>query len=400
MAERDSWAVMNGATRVVDAEDTRVGTGALWTPGATTGAARTGVVPGPNDGGKVAATAPTPGGTVTVQPFPAVVNASRGLGPYVATLDSVKSVPILDIPADPSNQRNDLIVAQQSDTYYNDATTSYVVRRVRGTAGQNPLDPPVTGSPDYVVLARVRVTAGAQQITDSMIDDLRPGWTVAVGGIIPVTGRVQRDAIPNPFPGMSVYRRDKNWIETRSLTAWRTPDLVKTSALADITDPLTGQLALLTADNMLYRWSGSVWVITANLSGTTPGGDWELSADKQIDRPTLIDNMNVVNTPPVGITHLNGVFTIQTPGWWIVTFSVRFSSPAADKYAFIAGTSPTNVLAKDSTNGTANTQAALTKKFQSNAQFRCYAWSGTSSLAVHESPDDDITGVSAVWVGP
>src|SRR4051794_17171004 len=99
MAERDSWATMNGATRIVDAEDTRLATGALWTPGSTLVAGRQGIRPGPGAPFKVAATTPTPGANVTVQLGQMLITATRGFGAYVATLDATKTVAILDVPA-------------------------------------------------------------------------------------------------------------------------------------------------------------------------------------------------------------------------------------------------------------------------------------------------------------
>src|SRR5689334_7946985 len=121
MAERDSWAVGATSDRRVGTEDARLGTGMLLTQGNSNINARAGLRPGTANPGVVAATG-TPGPTVTVAAFQAVINASRGAGPYIATLDATKTIDVLGAnPADPSNQRNDLIIGQQNDADYGDA---------------------------------------------------------------------------------------------------------------------------------------------------------------------------------------------------------------------------------------------------------------------------------------
>ncbi|WP_143254246.1 hypothetical protein [Amycolatopsis keratiniphila] len=403
MAERDSWATMNGATRVVDAEDSRVAFGALLQPGATATAKSVGIINSAGSPGLVSATAPTPDVNVKVFAFQAVIPATRGMGPYIATLDADKTLNVLGAdPADPSNARRDLIIARQTDTYYADGSTAYTVLRIKGTPAGSPVDPdPTQGGlyPDYLLLARIRIAAGATTVTGAMIDDLRPARVVGLGGVVPVASLTERAALP-AVPGLTIYRRDKGWTEVYNSTAgtWQCQGTVTTGALADITHPYTGQLAILTTDNYMYRWTGSAWVVVANVSGTTPGGDWELG-DQGIGTPTLLTNWSVV-TPPVGLSLAAGVFTVNVPGWWHVTCSVRFNNATADKYVFVAGTGPGNVWGKDSTSAAANSQAIATKKLVAGQQFRCYAYAGSPSTAVHEGAGDDVPGVSAVWLGP
>src|SRR5687768_3148173 len=162
---------MDGATRKVDAEDARVAIGALWTPGATAITARQGLRPGPGSPGLVAQTG-TPGPNVTMNAFQYAMTASRGAGPYIGTETAQVTIPILDVPADPSNQRNDLIIIRQSDTYYSDGSSVGGPIRVQGTPSGTPADPSLAAYPDHIQLARIRVTAGAATVTTSMIDDL------------------------------------------------------------------------------------------------------------------------------------------------------------------------------------------------------------------------------------
>lgn len=262
MAERHSSAVQQvSGVGQQTVEDVRLTQSALWTPSGQI-TSRTGTVPTGTAAvpGSVLATTPTANGFVHVQPGRFVLQSARGGGVYVMCLDAIKDINILSTSADPSNSRRDLIIAQQSDAYFGDLNSDMVVKQVVGTASGSPVDPTVTGSADYIVLARVTVPAGATTITTGNITNLATRLTVATGGILPVADATERGAIASPYDGMTIYRRDLDWIETYDGTAWRAPSFAVTSALANITNPFTGQIALLTTDNLMYRWTGSAWL--------------------------------------------------------------------------------------------------------------------------------------------
>jgi len=151
----------------------------------------------------------------------------------VATLDAIKDINILSTPADPTNPRDDLIIAQQSDKFYSDASNAFQVKQVVGTPSGTPADPAVTGSPDFVRLARVRVSANATTITNANITDLRTtgGFgtginlaglhTVALGGILPVASLAQQNALVGKYDGMAIYRQDLDRLLIWDGAAWR-----------------------------------------------------------------------------------------------------------------------------------------------------------------------------------
>jgi len=272
VAERDSWATMNGATRVVDAEDARLGIGALWTPGTTALRSRQGIRLGPGNPGKVTASA-TPDVNIHVAKFQAVLTASRGLGEYIATLDADKTIDILTgQPAHATLVRNDLIIGRQQDTYYVDGSTSFLVQRILGIAGAG--DPSLAAIPDYILLARVRVAALATTITTAMIDDLRPGWAVALGGLLPVNTQTERDAL-TAFDGLAVYRVDRDWIEVYR-GGWRVQSTAVCSSTADrdsaITHPYNGQLAVTTDTDQLWHYDAAIPQWRYAVPGTVVGG--------------------------------------------------------------------------------------------------------------------------------
>jgi hypothetical protein len=227
LVERHSWAVgAVGGVGQVDELDARLTLGGLLTPtGPIT--SRSGLFPSAAAAGEVTATSPTPDTQVHITPFRGARQSVRpgGGGSYLWCLDTPKTIDVLgEHPADPANPRVDLIVFQQSDTYHGDPDSDLVVRHVVGTPALSPVDPdPTTGglSPDYVIKARITVPAGAENIAPEDIQNLDLGMTVAVGGVLPVADRTWRDAIINPYEGLVVYRRDRDWLEGYDGQRWR-----------------------------------------------------------------------------------------------------------------------------------------------------------------------------------
>jgi hypothetical protein len=222
MAERSSWATQDsGPTGTLDVEDTRLGTNVALMAGSTAIAARSGFRPdGAAQWGYVFATSPTPNGFVHVSPFSAVLQTVRNAsgGAYTLILDAQKDINVLSTPADGTNPRNDLIIAQQSDTFYGDANSNWTIRQVVGTPAGSPSDPAVSGSTDYIPLARVRVNAGATSVSQANITDLRTSghaksltggkFTVAAGGLLPIEDATAEASITGKFPGMQIWRID------------------------------------------------------------------------------------------------------------------------------------------------------------------------------------------------
>lgn len=222
-----SWAVGSDGERILDAEDARAAIGALWTPSGPA-TARAGLRP-TADGtqGRVTATSPTPDTKVHVAPFQYVLPSSRGAAtPYILTLASILDIdPLGDHPADPANPRHDLIVAQQSDAAFGDTDSQLRIRQVVGDPSGAPADPdPTAGgtlSPDYLLMARVRVDAGATEIDNDHIDNLLPpDMAVALGGILPVTDQAERDAVVGAYAGLGVFRLDTGFVEVFDGAAW------------------------------------------------------------------------------------------------------------------------------------------------------------------------------------
>jgi hypothetical protein len=267
--------------------------------------------------------------TVKVNPYQVTIPASRATGSFIGTLDAVKNIDLLTLhPAHASLQRNDLIVAQVSDETF-DSANGFSTFQVVGTPSGTPTDPAVnttngapTNSPDYVVLARVRVTAGATTITTSMIDDLRPPWVVALGGILPVLNTTDRATL-FPYDGMPIWRTDRKWIEIYSIAAggWLVQGVAVGSSLADIqsavTTPYAGQMATTTT-GITYIYVSGNWV---DADSTAFGGKRYVTGGV-IAGPTSGGTEALINVN-------TGALVLEANSEYQVDFSVNYTGTVA-----------------------------------------------------------------------
>lgn len=271
MAFRDSGWVGGG---VLDAQETRLATGGLVMPGAGPIQARSGVKPAAGSPGLVAQTVTASAG-VLVNSLQGMIQGTRSTsaGAYLVTSDAQFTLDILaGAPADPTNPRNDLIIARQKDTQWADASTAFTVERVGGTPAGSPVDPTVTG--DYIPLARVRVNAAVTTITNAVITDLRP-WTVATGGVLPVTSKADRDGL-SAYAGLAVWRMDTipqrlevfdssaaQWVIIGPKTV--TAEAHNIQSLATVTETVIATLTIPAGDAV----AGSVYELVAAGAYTT-----------------------------------------------------------------------------------------------------------------------------------
>jgi hypothetical protein len=377
VADRNALWSGTTADRKVGTEDARLGTGALLTPGTSAVNTRSGLRPGPGNPGLVAATG-TPGPNVTANAFQGTAVLAARPGPYVVTTDAQATIPILDVPAHASLQRNDLIIAQVRDaSYAPDVDRVYVVRRIQGTPGSG--DPAITDGPNYITLARVRVTAGATTITTPMIDDLRPGWISALGGLLPIRTLAERDAL-TVYPGFPIYRLDKAWTEIHDGTAWRVQGQVVTAALADITHPVAEQTCILSTDKMIYKWTGAAWVGIAGTDGSSATFRHEAryyqstlqTIPNATDRRLLFNNNEYLSNDITSATVGSGTeFTVVRPGVYDLSACVALNGNAGggERFFAIAGAGMVDRYAAMGLfpgGGLAHLGAATTRRFAAN----------------------------------
>lgn len=297
MAERVSWAVSH-SPGVITTVDGRHSLGSMLTPGATAMGKRNGRLPKLGlDPFNVTATAGTPDAFVHVAPGHMWTMGTRSVAPYIQTLDAIKDINILSTPAHASLTRWDLVIAQQNDELHSDADNTWTVKQVVGTPAASPADPTVTGSPDYVLLARVIVGPAVTTITNGNITQLLTAFTVALGGVLPVLNQTERDAVTGVYDGAVVWRRDRDWFEVYDGAAWRIPHTAVCSNTGDrdaaITGLYNGQLAVTTDTGSLWlRYAGS-WV-RLSMGGTL---FVQRGTDQSVTNSTVLVNDNVLVLP-------------------------------------------------------------------------------------------------------
>ncbi|MGW5647513.1 hypothetical protein [Saccharopolyspora sp. NPDC003762] len=412
MAERHSWAVQQvaGAGQQT-VEDGRITIAALATPAGQI-TSRTGLFPAASTPGAVTATSPTANGFVHVAPFRAVLQSQRGGGAYILCLDAIKDINVLGLaPADASNPRNDLIVFQQSDAYFSDTNSDMVVRHIVGTPAATPVDPPVTGSADYIVRARIVVPPNATTITTANIQNFDVARTVAAGGIAPVTDATARSGVANPYAGQAVYRLDTKRIEVHDGTDWRVPSIPVVAATSEISNPITGQLIMLSPTNIVQRWTGSAWVDAFPIGGTTTATRHEAryyrttaqsipnGVDQRVHLPDAEYLADDVAIAAVG----NGTeFTLNRAGLWQLSANIRFVSTgsAAERALAIAG-SPTSSryaqAASDQTGEPCSLSCSTTRRFNAGDKVSMWAYQNTGA-AVNLDPLGNGVNMSLTWL--
>lgn len=201
----------------------------------------------PDGGGEVTVVA----GSMTVQvtPFTAWVGggASGAQGGYPFVLDTTKTLTFAD--GDPSLSRTDTIVAQVLDNAY-DGSGSTVAQLVvvQGTPGSGAPALPASCVPLRDVTVPAGASAGTGGLGASNLGSDRRTYTAALGGVLPVAGVTERDAIPSPQPGMHVYRRDTGNVEWYTGSAWRVVQDDSVEA------QLTGATATTSGGTSLSGW--------------------------------------------------------------------------------------------------------------------------------------------------
>jgi hypothetical protein len=376
------------------ARDIRVGlVGPTFLPGADGFTPRAGVLMRTGDGSDLKVNPQvTPDQTVIVKKGVGIVPRT-GQGAYLFVNEADQTVPLP--AASGVNSRYDSICASAYDkgAFGSDASHGPEFIVVSGGVAGSP-SPPATPA-GMIKLADVLRATNDNLIAAGEITDKRN--TTGVHSGYRTIGGGDTNADPGFVTGEGRFTSSRGpeiWNGFR----WVRVGLEIYGSIASIPAELAVENSVVyhAALKRVIRYTSGAWDIPYD---RTPGCDVEIAADLAIGTPTLVTNMTTVNTALVGISHAAGVWTVQITGWWNLTFSVRLSNTTVDKYAFIAGTGTGNVYGKDSTNGSANTQATCQKYLTAGSQFRCYAYSGAAANATHESAGDDITGLQATWLG-
>lgn len=148
-------------------------------------------------------------------------------------------------------------------------------------------------------------------------------WVVIPTRVI-IADATARGAITTPYDGMQIWRQDMDWTETYDGTAWRVPNGVTTAALANITNPFTNQIALLSTDQYYYRYNGSSWVAFQHVSNTntaeytrTTSQTVTTNTVQRVDLPTTVKSSVDLSKATVSG---GSEFTVLRAGRWLISY--------------------------------------------------------------------------------
>ncbi|MGW4829528.1 hypothetical protein ACWEOG_18235 [Amycolatopsis japonica] len=335
------------------------------------------------------------GSTVTVSPGRvAVPSPATETGVYFVEA-TASTVLTLD-PADATRDRIDRLVAYVVPPATAAERGRWFLEIRKGDPAASP-QPPAT--PAAYVVQDFLVPAQSKGTQPSGTDRRYSAAQQYISG--PSLYGAERPAFNRPGQVWTDSANREAWIYNGATWQRLGPGIQAVANPSEISAPYINQIIIRSTDRALYRWSGTEWLPVADMSGSTPGGEWRISGDQgTVAGPRLIVFPEVITSPQGISVDSSGVFTIQRAGWWQLALNLRYTYGTFDKYAMI-GAGPDRLWAKDSTADYAlNVNCSATKKLAAGTTFGCYSYSGIASAITRESFNDHISGFSAVWRGP
>lgn len=191
----------------------------------------------------------------------ALLTTARGAANGVAPLDSGLLVPIAHLPTGTTSTT----VPLGNDSRFTDARTPTAHASTHASAGSDPVTPAAIGALATTARGAANGVASLDSGTKIPIAQVPTGstsTTVSLGNHNHAISALTGTSISSPSANQVLGYNGTNWVNVAA-------GLATVSALADITAPATGQLALLTTDSMIYRYTGSAWLAVRH---TAAGG--------------------------------------------------------------------------------------------------------------------------------
>lgn len=303
-------------------------------------------------------------------------------GDYKVVNDA--NITLTPAASSPTLNRKDILGFQVRDNFLDSSGLNSLVPTILQGANSAGVaaDPTIPAS--FIPVVRAVVGAG---VTSPTLESMARR-TTSDGGVLPVDSLAERAIIVSAWPGARIYRTDKLWDETYDGSAWRTENGAMVTALADITNPRVGQVAVLSTDNVAYRWSGSVWE-AAFYTGRKPMGEWRRNANFSVvggaDRK--MSDWDTVITTPYEITHSAGNFTFARSGVYsLVTSNRRAANSEFYMWWGKASDSNINRGKQSGPNGGALSQViATTARITAGDVWCVWYWSSATVNLVRET---------------
>lgn len=240
-------------------------------------------------------------------------------------------------------------------------------------------------------------------------------WRLETASILPVASLAARNALTPVWSGFLIWRTDMRWMEMydAASAAWRVQGFVKCDALADITNPTTNQMTLLSTDQIVYRWTGSAWTeawIANGISAATRHrAKYTQTSVQSIPNATqqrvAFFTSDFVSNDWTTSTVSGGTkFVANRAGSWQIIFNTRLASAAAgERGATIANDAFTRILAVQGggNQGTLPFSASVMveEDFNVGDDFCCWLYQASGG-AVNTHLAGGPTAVTMRYMGP
>lgn len=226
-------------------------------------------------------------------------------------------------------------------------------------------------------------------------------WRFVAAANMTVANQAARDALAPIWAGFTVWRIDKSWSETYDGAAWRVPNGVTTGNLADITNPVTGQVAILSTDRLEYRWTGAAWQST-RLVSPAPSIIRRLAATPAFTNVNFKIPFDTIVGTAVEVTHNAGDFTFARSGNYRFTASIRYSTSAVVYLWFAKSTNSAGNRGKTSSGPGVNLATSAEVPVTAGEVWSVWAWSSVANAFARESAnaEDMASYFSAYYSSP
>jgi len=201
--------------------------------------------------------------------------------------------------ASPTQNRIDVVGFQVKDNFYDASGLNQVAPAV--IQGANSAGAPSAPALPLSFIPVVEVLVNATATTPTSMTS-RIVRTAPEGTPIPVTNALERNALAATIEGQLIDRIDRDWLERYDGAAWRLlSGAAITSSLVDrdgtITNPVAGNLSIVTSTRWLYQHEGSAWIPFGQVGGrlvTQVGVQGTTAGTTELNFPKLaIENYRV-----------------------------------------------------------------------------------------------------------
>jgi len=291
-----------------------------------------------------------------------VPTAAKGAANGVATLDGGTKVPLAQLPTGTTTSTVALGSHAHAQADVTDLTTDLAARQLtsaknaaNGYAGLD-ASSKLTGSQQVyaavgTIVAVANASAAGTSDTAARGDHTHAGVSLTgnqtIAGVktfssspIVPTPTTSTQAAPKSYADLMIpltQRAAASGVATlgsdsKIPIAQMPTGLLAVSALANITSPVAGQMALLTTDSMLYRYTGSAWL---GVSHTAAGGGfarYKRSTVQSVPTNTLTKIALTTAVSTHADISANGtfdIFTVNRGGTWRMEGNIAYPSSNA-----------------------------------------------------------------------